>query len=375
MKFHIAVLGATGYIGSPYRREIRECPDEARIVSVCARRLKRLEAAAQEDGAELFSDDWRQVIAHPAVNCVLVLTPDAHHHEAVMACAERGLHVVCEKPVGANAAEAQKMSAAFRDPGQGHFVPFWTRYAAAFLRAREIVAAGTLGTIRAFVYRWHNPRPESVPFTWRDDAAVSSAGSIADVGSHAYDALRWLLGEEAQRVLAHADIITPEKPDLGPIDLAEALAWVDRDDSAQTRKRRRSTAYDYASIAIEMQSGTVGTLVLSHAPYLRKGLAPELELHGTDASLSVDRLNGDVRLFRTNAEAETLAILPDKGLGNRFHKYAFPALRERIAGGSSEHPGLDDGYRAQLFTDAAACSARRGSWVDLSEIEAESKKK
>lgn len=373
MKFNFAILGATGYIGTTYRQEIRECPDEARIVSLCARRREPLEAAAQEDGADLFSDDWRQVIAHPEVNLVLVCTPDALHHEAVMACAERGVHMVCEKPVGANAREARQMWEAYRGSGRGHFVPFWTRYVDIFRRAREVVKAGTLGTVRAFVYRWQNPRPAAMPFTWRDDASLSSAGSIGDVGSHSYDMLRWILGEDAKRVLTHADVITPAKPDIGNIALGEALAWGDQQASTQEQQRRQSTAYDYASMAIEMQSGTVGTLVLSHAFYLRKGLAPELELHGSEASLSVDRISGQLRLFRADAEVETLANLPDKGQGNRFQKYVFPGLRDRIAGRPTDHPGLDDGYRVQLFTDAAACSAKRGEWVELSAIEEERK--
>jgi predicted dehydrogenase len=371
MKFHIAVLGATGYIGSPYRQEIRECPDEARIVALCARRPDRLEAAAKEDGAEFFSDDWRRVIAHPPVNLVLVCTPDALHHDAVMACAERGVNVLCEKPVGADATEARRMWEAYRESGCGHFVPFWTRYVDCFQRARDVVEAGTLGTIRAFVYRWHNPRPAAMPFTWRDDAALSSAGSVADVGSHVYDTLRWILGEEARRVLAHANVITPPKPDLGPLDLGEALAWGDRHPSSQAPKSRRGTAYDYASIAIELPSGAVGTVLLSHASCLRKGLAPELELHGSEASLSVDRTSGELRLVRAGGEPEILAVVPDAGLGNRFQKHVFPALRERMAGRPSRHPGLEDGYRVQLFTDAAACSARRGAWVTLPEMESE----
>ena len=81
-KFRIAVLGATGFIGSPYRREIRDCPDDGRIVSLGGRRLDSLKAAATEDGAEFFSDDWRKVIGHAGVNLVLICTPDALHHAA-----------------------------------------------------------------------------------------------------------------------------------------------------------------------------------------------------------------------------------------------------------------------------------------------------
>ena len=369
MNFRIAVLGATGFIGTPYRQEIRESGEDAKMVSLCARRPDKLEAAAKEDGAEFFSDDWKKVIAHPGVNLVLVCTPDKLHHEAVMACAERGLHILCEKPVGINSKETREMWEVYRDKGLAHFVPLWTRYVDIFRRAREVVKAGELGEVRAFFYRWHNPRPASMPFTWRDDASISSAGSIADVGSHSYDALRWIVGDEAKRVLTHGDVITPAKPDLGDIALGEAIAWGGEHEKKDAAKTRKGTAYDYASIAVEMKGGAVGTFVLSHAPYLRKGLAPELEIHGSEASLSIDRITGALRLFRPDAETRTMATLPDKGQGNRFKQVVFPALRERLESKPTEHPGLDDGYRVQLFTDAAARSAKEGKWVELAEIE------
>lgn len=367
--FKIAILGATGYIGTPYREEIRECPDDAQIISLGARRLENLKAAAEQDQAKLYSADWREVIEHPDVNLALICTPDALHFEAVMACADRGLHMFCEKPVGVNVDEARQIWDAYHGSGLGHFVPFWTRYAEIFRHAREVVDSGQLGPIQAFAYRWHNPRPAAMPFTWRDDATLSSAGSIADVGSHAYDLLRWLLGDEASKVLTHADVLTPAKPDLGAIDLAEALAWGTEHQTEDATAYRKGTAFDYASIALQMSSGAVGTIVLSHAPYLRKGLAPELDLHGRDASLSIDRVTGEMRLFRADAEPQTLSCAPNSGQVNRFAEYVFPALRERIAGNLTEHPGLDDGYRVQIFTDAATQSAKEGTWIELAELE------
>src|SRR5262245_25274193 len=207
MKFGVGVIGATGYIGTPYRAEIRQSPVDAKIVALCARRRDKLEAAGREDNAELITDDWRAVVEHPAVNLVVVATPDALHYEAVMACAAAGKHVVCEKPVGMNAQQAKDIWNAYRNRPLGHFVPYWTRYVPVFVRAREVIKQGTLGEIKAMVYRWHNPRPAAMPFTWRDDAELSSAGSIADVGSHAYDTMRWLLGLEATRVQAHGAVI------------------------------------------------------------------------------------------------------------------------------------------------------------------------
>jgi predicted dehydrogenase len=82
-----------------------------------------------------------------------------------------------------------------------------------------------------------------MPFTWRDDADLSAAGSIADVGSHAYDTMRWILGQEAVRVLAHAAVISPAKPDLGAVNLDEALRWGEGRTAAEERRGvRRSGA-------------------------------------------------------------------------------------------------------------------------------------
>ena len=80
-------------------------------------------------------------------------------------------------------------------------------------------------------------------------------------------------------------------------------------------------------------STAVGTIILSHAPYLRKGLSPDLELHGTDASLSIDRLSGAVRLFRANEEPKTLATLPDTGLAPVRAPVLRPHCREPLGVG------------------------------------------
>lgn len=362
----VGVLGATGYIGKPYRAEIREVAD-ARIVALCARRHDLLEAAKAEDNAELITDNWRDVVEHPDVDLVIVGTPDALHYEAVMAAAKAGKHMFCEKPVGMNSAEAHEMWQAYRNAASlAHFVPFWTRYVAIFQKMKKIVDAGQLGEIRGVVYRWHNPRPANMPLTWRDDPKLSAAGSIADVGSHAYDMVCWLLDDRAKRVLAHAATITPSKPDLGAINLDEAL-----DEGAQTQadvQSRQGGTPDYASVSWEFSKGAVGTLILSHATYFRKGICPELELHGTKASLSINRVTGDVVLGSPDSAPEVITNVPDQGFGNRFEEYVFPVLRSVNTGKTPpDHPSLETGWHVQCFTDAVLQSANEGRWVNVSQ--------
>ena len=360
----VGVIGATGYIGAPYRAEIRACPDDARIIALCARRRELLERARSEDGAVLATDDWRAVVEHPEVDLVVVATPDALHHEAVLAACRADKHVLCEKPVGLNSTEARAMYDSYRASGLAHFVPFWTRYFPVFARARKLYRSGLIGDVRAVIYRWHNPRPASMPFTWRDDARLSAAGSIADVGSHAYDLMRWILEREATRVLTHATVLTDAKPDLGQINLEEALERSEAG-SSDAGTCRHPTTFDYADIAFELEGGTVGSLVLSHASWLRKGLAPELELHGSKASLAVDRLRGELHLARPDADAELLERVADTISENRFRDHVFPALRSQLAGEETAHPDLRDGWRVQEFTDACVRSATSGKWSSV----------
>ncbi len=369
--FRIGILGATGYIGSPYRREIRES-GQADIIALCARRPEPLTRAAAEAGAQLATDDWRRIVEHPKVNLVIIATPDALHHEAALACAHAGKHLICEKPLGVNALEARSICAAYSARRRlAHFVPFWTRYVGVFARAREMVRRGDLGAIQAVFYRWHNPRPTAMPWTWRDDPNLSAAGSIADVGSHAYDTVRWILDEEATRVLAHSSILTPAKAELGAVNLAEALNWGQTHQPNKTPRKKGGTP-DYACAAWEFESGAVGSLLVSHATFLRKGLAPELELHGVEASLGIDRLSGKLTLAKPDGSCAAIQHIPNKGFGNRFQKYVFPALRRSLSENSktsaTEHPNLEDGWRAQIFTDAIVHAAQTGCWAALKDI-------
>ena len=152
------------------------------------------------------------------------------------------------------------------------------------------------------------------------------------------------------------------------MNLTEALEWGSGHELKNASTTRTASANDYASISFELDTGTVGTLVLSHATYIRKGLAPELELHGTEGSLAIDRNAGSITLVRPEADPELLVTLPVDKPPNRFKDFVFPALRSQIQSGAVDHPHLADGVQVQRFTEAAALSAQRGNWVQLAEL-------
>ena len=94
-----------------------------------------------------------ELLADPDINVVHITSPNHLHFPHAKAALLAGKHVVCEKPIGVNARQAGEMWRAVREAGLGHFVPFWTRYVPACIRAREIVRQGVLGEIRSVVYR------------------------------------------------------------------------------------------------------------------------------------------------------------------------------------------------------------------------------
>ena len=370
MQFNVGVIGATGFIGVPYRQALRDAPEQYRIVALSARRQDLLEAAGREDSADLITTDWREVVSHPDVDLVLVAVPDALHHEVALESAAQGKHIVCEKPVAMNAREALDIWSAYRDRRLGHFVPFWTRGVRVFQRVKQLLAQGLIGEVRGVVYRWHNPRLGSMPFTWRDNAQLSAAGSVGDGGSHAYDAMRWLTGLEATRVMAQAGVLTPPKPDLGEPNLEEALAWSEAHQPSDATSERVGTAFDYGNLMFELSNGGVGVLMVSHAPYLRTALAPDVELHGTEASLAINRWTGELRIARKPGESELLESVPEPDAVNRFTEHVYAGLQATIAQEDTEQPGLHDGWRVQIFIDAAVASAERGAWVETAEFDA-----
>ena len=357
----VGVLGATGNIGRRYRAELRGIPDQARIVALCARRRERLQRAGDEDGAVLITTDWREVVAHPEVHVVLIATPDDQHLEPALACAAAGRHLICEKPVARTAAEALRIREAFRDTGLGHFVPFWSRYEPPLVRARELVADGAVGRVRWFTYRRHMPRTAGSAFTWRDDAALSTAGAVADLGVHMIDALRWMLGAEPRRVMARGQVLESSKPYAGELDMQEAAACTEEDEE------RRPTAWDHGTVLVELSGGIAGVLMTSESARVRGGLSPELEIHGETASLSADSSSGRIELLEGGGPPHVETVATDAGV-NRFGSHVLPALRERVsapAGARSEHPGLDDGVHAARYVDACLKSAETGSWATV----------
>lgn len=187
----VAVLGA-GHMGADHIRRIDQSISGARIAAAADPDAGRVEAAAAGiKGASLHTDPLAALDA-PGVEAVLIASPGPAHEEALLAAFERGLPVLCEKPMTPDTAGALRVVAAETRLGRRLVqVGFMRRYDAEYLRLKALLDAGRLGRV-LMLHCTH--RNVSSP------AGFTSAMMIDSSVSHEIDASRWLLGQEITAV-------------------------------------------------------------------------------------------------------------------------------------------------------------------------------
>ena len=134
----------------------------ARVVALQRRNQDEAAATAREFNVPKSYASRAELLADPEVQAVFVCTPNNAHLEDVRAAAAAGKHVLCEKPMGLNAHECERMAVACRTANVKLFVGHCFRYANAVEQARSLLSSGTLGELRA-VRVWYGP--ERKPFS------------------------------------------------------------------------------------------------------------------------------------------------------------------------------------------------------------------
>src|SRR5918911_4236501 len=103
----IGIIG-TGFARTTQIPGFRDCMG-AKVVAIASRNRDRAEAIAKEFGIEHVARDWQELVAHPDVDLVSVVTPPSTHMEITLAALEQRKAVLCEKPMALNAEEARRM--------------------------------------------------------------------------------------------------------------------------------------------------------------------------------------------------------------------------------------------------------------------------
>ena len=156
--------------------------------------------ASQELRVEHVYADYREALGNPNIDAVVVATPSEHHCAIVVAAAQAGKHILCEKPMAMNSAECDAMLAAVEKAGVKLQIGFMRRFDPNFVAARQRTEAGEIGRVVLVKSLSHGP---TTPKPWMYDIRQSN-GPLSEVNSHDIDTVRWFSGSEFEEVYAIA---------------------------------------------------------------------------------------------------------------------------------------------------------------------------
>jgi predicted dehydrogenase len=174
-----------------------QAADRCEVVAIGSRDPSKAEAAAFEFGIARAYGSYEEVLADPEVDAVYNPLPNDLHERWTIAAAEAGKHVLCEKPLAMNAAEAERMIAACGAAGVLLMEAFMYRLHPTWEAVREAVASGRIGELRAVQswFSYFNDDPTNIR-----NIAASGGGALYDVGCYAVNLSRMLFGAEPVRV-------------------------------------------------------------------------------------------------------------------------------------------------------------------------------
>ncbi len=318
--------------------------DEFEPVAVWSRRPERARELAGDAGAELGSAGLDEVLGAPGLEAVHVATPVALHAEVAIAAARRGLHVLCEKPIAMDLAEARSVAEAIEAAGVVGMVNYGRRFQEARERLIERVRAvcGRPRMVSISLVFDDHAEPDARPFTWVQDADLGG-GRLQGYGVHDLDLLLEAFGD-VEAVAAATEVgVSPRRTADGA--------------------RREVTAEDTYAIVLRFAGG--GMALVSLVATARHKRGDLIEVYGADGTV---RLDAEKRLWSGRAGSELECEGPlqasSKDAFARVARNFWAAIRE----GAAPDPSLQEGLRVQALLDAVHAADAQRRWVEPQRI-------
>ena len=370
-KVRIGIIG-TGRIASMVHvPSLKLCLELCEVVAVASRSEEKARAFAAQWGIPRVHTDWQTLLADPEVEAVVICPPSGLTVTVARAAIAAKKHILCEKPLGLNYAEARELELAAERNGRVHMVAFTFRFVPALRYLKRLVSEGHFGEIRHwrlshFTDLMLDP---TTPRVWRNDRKQAGAGVLADMGSHGIDFARYLLGDIVA-VSGASRLYVRERPDPSgagsvPVD-----------------------AEDACTFAAEFANGAIGTFDLNRAVAGRGGSGranyQSIEIHGSGGAAIYElihpfalQISLGPAMTRTQqwARAEVpfdLAKYPgsprnprldDPLLGYKYDQGV--AFVRAVRGETQDYPTFRDGAAAQKVVDGVDMSIRERRWVSL----------
>lgn len=319
----VGIIGAGGIAGEHKRGYARL--DAVELVGVAdvapasrERAVNEWKVPAFETVAELLD------IARP--EAVSICTPPKFHADAAIACLERGVAVLCEKPMARTVEEAERIAAAAEKATAPFMVAFCHRYHPPVIKVKEAIEAGKLGEVKMYRNRFGGRQDMSK--TWFSDPDIAGGGTLMDTSVHSVDLFRFLVGD--------AVWITGTTADIAGIYRLE----------------------DSGIVTFGTASGAIGVI---EGSWSTPGSANIIEVYGTEGAAVVNYNTGETQILaRGSREWEKVTTEgPD-----RFEREVEEFVKA-VANRTLPPITAKDGLAANRILAAAYNSAEEGIRVTL----------
>jgi myo-inositol 2-dehydrogenase/D-chiro-inositol 1-dehydrogenase len=365
-----------GFMGRTHSNAFRQAPQffdlpyRPVLKAVAARKADRVKAFAANWGYESAETDWRALVNRADIDLVDIASPNDTHHDIAIAAARAGKMVMCEKPLGRNAAEAEAMVAAVESAGVPNMVWYNYRRVPAVVLIKQLIDEGTLGRIfhyRAkFLQDWtiSADLPQGGEGLWRLDVGVAGSGVTGDLLAHCIDTALWLNGSITQ-VTAMTETFIKERTHnltgkVEPVGIDDASAFLCR-----------------------FQNGSLAMFEATRYARGHKALYT-LEINGEHASAFWDlhdlhriqwfdhrdegRLRGWRSIHVTDGDHPYMKRWWVPGLQIGYEHtfiHQFADFLQAAGEGKSASPTFRDGLATDYVTDAVLKSAKTGRWESV----------
>ena len=264
MTVRVGLFGTSWWADSMYLPALAAHPD-AEVVAVCGRDQGRADAfAAQWQVAHATTEP--STLFDRRVDAVIVATTNDSHEALSMQALDRGLHVLCEKPLSIDLESAEAMVRSAERVGATTMVPFTYRYMPTNQFLKRLIDDGYVGRPFHLNMRYFTGYAREPGYSWRFDRELAGSGVLGDLGSHWLHVARWLFGEVTSIGAVTSNFYErPPRPDGSDYERAE----------------------DAATMTVMFENGASGTLQTSAVCW--EGTAfnqtHHIDVHGADGTL------------------------------------------------------------------------------------------
>lgn len=336
-RLRVGVIG-TGF-GSTVHVPAFEAAPDFEVIAIVSGHRENAERVAREHGIGWWGDDYRDMLREVTdLDLVSIATPGGLHHEMVLAAAEAGKHILCEKPFTTDLRLANEMLDAVKRAGVGHVVNHEFRMIPARSAFRRMVAEGYLGTpfdVRAVLDLGMLLNPSRTWSWWSDRQRYG--GMLQAMTSHLIDFLLWTFGD-ITHLSARLDTFIRSRPG---------------EDGAP----REVTSDDANAALLRFASGASGLIEVSGVSRTSRSI---IEAHGSEASLLIDQ--NKLTAGREAGKLDPVEIPAGDGQGALPLMTAYLSHVARVLRGESdpEVATFEQGVRVQAVMDAIHASSESG---------------